>query len=112
MEKSSWSPVSRYPDLTLDPFQAPTQIHQFVQRFGLGKPKVVGKGPLDPAYTHITAFFGAVVKALKDIKNNVQLEFLCGELTQELSKMRMGGREDMPDTFPTEFTRAYLSNIP
>lgn len=112
MESSSWLPGPIYPDLNLDAFQAPKFIHEFVHRFGLGAQRVAGNGPLAPSYTHTAAFFGGVVDALKAMKGEVKLEFLCGELTQELSKMRFGGYEDRPESFPTVFTRAYLSNIP
>jgi hypothetical protein len=111
MEAPGWSSDPRYPDLNLDIFQLPKAIHEFLDRFGLSTPKVVGNGPPSPSYAHVTAFFGGVVEALNVMKDQVTLELLCGELTQELSRMRFGGHEDRPETFPTEYTRAYLSNV-
>ncbi|GBE90051.1 hypothetical protein SCP_1800730 [Sparassis crispa] len=60
----------------------------------------------------VSDLFSAVATALKSVKGQVVLELLCGELTQELSKMRFLGDHTRPAKFPRSFTRAYLSNIP
>ncbi|KAA1474604.1 hypothetical protein DENSPDRAFT_824616 [Dentipellis sp. KUC8613] len=64
------------------------------------------------AYNITSTFFNAVVVALKAIKHRVKLEFLLGEHTGEMSKMRHGGDVSRPADFPRSYTRIWLSNVP
>ncbi|TFY72532.1 hypothetical protein EVG20_g469 [Dentipellis fragilis] len=64
------------------------------------------------AYTIMSTFFNAVVVAMKGMSHRVKLEFLLGELTGEMSKMRYGGDVSRPADFPRSYTRIWLSNVP
>lgn len=65
-----------------------------------------------PSFSITWVFFGAVLEALKDMKDHIQLEVLRGELNQELLKMRTSGDQHRPAHFPRTFTRMWLSNVP
>ncbi len=64
------------------------------------------------AYTIMSTFFNAVVVAMKGMSHRVKLEFLLGEHTGEMSKMRYGGDVSRPADFPRSYTRIWLSNVP
>jgi hypothetical protein len=68
--------------------------------------------PDAPAFTNFSDLFENVVAALAALKGQIKLEILCGELTQELRKMRFGGDDTRPSDFPRLYTRGYLSNVP
>ncbi|KAJ7114132.1 hypothetical protein C8R44DRAFT_881678 [Mycena epipterygia] len=114
----TWQPNSTLFDpgfgnanLKLDPFEAPGYIALFNQRFGINS-TADNDRPDAPAFGNFVDLFEKVVEAMKSLKNQVKLEFLCGELTQELSKMRLGVDHTRPADFPRVYTRAHLSNVP
>ncbi|KAJ6617025.1 hypothetical protein B0H10DRAFT_1914787 [Mycena sp. CBHHK59/15] len=100
-----------YPNLKLDPFEAPGYIDLFNQRFGINSTTDDDR-PDAPSYGNFVDFFGNVAASLKELQGQIKLEILCGELTQELSKMRFGGDHTRPANFPRAYTRAHLSNVP
>ncbi|KAJ7708983.1 hypothetical protein B0H17DRAFT_1124763 [Mycena rosella] len=99
------------PDLKLDPFEAPGYIDLFNQRFGISSTTDHGT-PDAPSFGNFVDLFDKVAEAMKSLKGQVKLEFLCGELMQELSKMRFGGDHTRPADFPRMYKRAHLSNVP
>lgn len=103
--------TSPYPYLDLDIFKSPRQIEVFNYTYKLSKrdPQSV---PDAPAYSHVSTFFGGVLDALLAMKGKFKIEIIYGELTAELSKWRFGDDTGRPVEFPTEFTRAWLSNVP
>jgi hypothetical protein len=64
-----------------------------------------------PTLSYAIAFFDAVVDAVKALGSSLQLEFICGEVNQELAKIRLC-TDNRPANFPKKFTRIWLSNIP
>lgn len=100
-----------YPNLDLDAFKPPRDIEEYNHRFKVAEPHP-DLIPDAPAYSHVSAFFDGVVEALKVMKKHIKIELLCGELIQEMSKMRFCGDESRPADFPRSFTRAWLSNVP
>ncbi|KAJ7261852.1 hypothetical protein C8J57DRAFT_1335538 [Mycena rebaudengoi] len=100
-----------YPDLKFDPFQAPKFIDMFNERFDINSTTYEDR-PDAPAFTNFSDLFENVVAALAALKGQIKLEILCGELTQELRKMRFGGDDTRPSDFPRLYTRGYLSNVP
>lgn len=64
-----------------------------------------------PTLSYTMAFFDAVVHAVKTLGPSLQLEFICGEVNQELAKIRLL-TDSRPTNFPMLFTRIWLSNIP
>ncbi|KZP20325.1 hypothetical protein FIBSPDRAFT_789699 [Athelia psychrophila] len=103
--------TSPYPYLDLDIFKSPRQIEVFNYTYKLSRrdPQSV---PDAPAYSHVSTFFGGVLDALLAMKGKFKIEIIYGELTAELSKWRFGDDTGRPVEFPTEFTRAWLSNVP
>jgi hypothetical protein len=98
---------------TQDMFDTPRHIHEFLfQQFLDGHVDPSGEPSDAPAFSHVSAFFDEVVKSLKVLNGYVQLEILCGEVTQELSRMAFGSDSKRPKSFPRVYSRAYLSNIP
>ncbi|KAJ7483291.1 hypothetical protein FB451DRAFT_1234002 [Mycena latifolia] len=99
------------PDLNLNPFEAPGYIDLFNLRFGISS-TTDNSTPDAPSYGNFVDLFDKVAEAMKSLKNQVKLELLCGELMQELTKMRFGGDRTRPAEFPRTFKRAHLSNVP
>ena len=98
---------------TQDMFDTPRRIREFLfEQYLGGYMNPNGEPPDAPAFSHVSAFFDEVVKSLMVLNGRVQLEILCGELTQELSKMVFGSDSKRPKTFPRVYSRAYLSNVP
>jgi hypothetical protein len=64
-----------------------------------------------PTFSYTSAFFDAVVDTVKALGPSLQLEFICGEVNQELAKIRLH-TDSRPANFPSKFTRIWLSNIP
>ncbi|KAJ7609070.1 hypothetical protein FB45DRAFT_945295 [Roridomyces roridus] len=95
----------------LNSFEAPGQIDKFNHRMGISSTDSNDK-PDAPAYTNFVDLFSKVADAVKALKNQVTLEILCGELTQELSKMLLGCDHTRPASFPRTYQRGHLSNIP
>jgi hypothetical protein len=65
-----------------------------------------------PTYGNVSHLITTVVSVLKALKGQIKLEFLCGELTHELAKMRLGADGHRPAEFPRSFNRTWLSNCP
>ena len=96
-----------------DMFDTLREIHYFLVQHSLDSYVDPSGKPSDaPAFSHVSAFFDEVVKSLIVLNDHVQLEMLCGELTQELSRMALGSNSMRPQGFPRMYSRAYLSNVP
>jgi hypothetical protein len=68
--------------------------------------------PEAPALGNFIDLFEKVAEALSSLKNQVKLEFICGELTEELLKMQFGCDSTRPAGFPRKYKRGHLSNVP
>ncbi|KAJ6457420.1 hypothetical protein C8R47DRAFT_1203442 [Mycena vitilis] len=99
------------PDLNLDPFEAPGYIDLFNQRFGINS-FTENDQPDAPSISNCLDLFNKVVEALSLLKTQTKLEFICGELTQELLKMGSGCDATRPAHFPRVYDRGHLSNVP
>jgi hypothetical protein len=97
---------------TQDMFDTPRHIREFLFQQYLDGYVNPNEPPDAPAFSHVSAFFDEVVKSLVALRGRVKLEMLCGELTQELSKMKLRSDQTRPTEFPRLYSRAYLSNIP
>lgn len=64
------------------------------------------------AWDVCSVFFETAATALKTLERKVTLEFMVGELCDELAKMRHDSQTTRPDTFPRKYTRMWLSNVP
>ncbi|KAJ7663880.1 hypothetical protein DFH06DRAFT_1393704, partial [Mycena polygramma] len=99
------------PNLDLDPFEAPGYIDLFNQRFGINS-FTENDAPDAPALSNCLDLFNKVVEALSSLQTQTKLEFICGELTQELLKMSSGCDTTRPAHFPRVYDRGHLSNVP
>ncbi|KAG2005845.1 hypothetical protein CC2G_002213 [Coprinopsis cinerea AmutBmut pab1-1] len=64
-----------------------------------------------PSFAYAAAFFEAVLDAIRTLLPNLNIEFISGEVHQELAKIRWGADTRNP-RFPKDFTRIWMSNIP
>lgn len=66
-----------------------------------------------PSFSLFSFFFTftAVVVSVRSLGEHLKFEFICGEVNQELSKIRLRS-DNRPSEFPRKFTRIWLSNIP
>lgn len=114
----SWKPNTTILDGTqdgnmfmeIDAFLVVQQIARFNKDHGVVIKDTASKKHC-PAFAHISSFFDAVVDAIKLLKGSIQVEFIVGEINQELSKIRLG-TDTRPSHFTKQFTRIWLSNIP
>jgi tetratricopeptide (TPR) repeat protein len=57
-------------------------------------------------------FFGEVARAVKLLGDRLVFEVVSGEVTQVLDSIRYRFEEDRDPTYPTEYDRIHLSNVP
>ncbi|ESK89838.1 hypothetical protein Moror_823 [Moniliophthora roreri MCA 2997] len=87
------------------------QIDYFNDRMKLYETKKIDADC--PSYSIVSIFFDAVNDSLAQLSGHIKLEILLGEYNGELIKMRNGDDvEDRPESFPRQYTRMWLSNIP
>ena len=96
--------------MEIDAFLVVQQIARFNKDHGVVIKDTASKKHC-PSFAHVSSFFDAVVDAIKVLKGSIQLEFIVGEINQELSKIRLG-TDTRPSHFTKQFTRIWLSNIP
>ncbi len=58
------------------------------------------------------AFFEEAANAIQGLRGSLTVELICGELSEELAKMRHGGDVNRPASFPKKYTRIWMSNVP
>ncbi|TFY79515.1 hypothetical protein EWM64_g4494 [Hericium alpestre] len=99
-----------YPNLKqLDVFQSVRSLYNFNGDFNIRE----GFDKTDSAaFNSASQFFDGVIDALRTMGDKLTLEVILGELTQELSKMKLNGDHTRPADFPRSFTRTWLSNVP
>ncbi|KDR73934.1 hypothetical protein GALMADRAFT_250621 [Galerina marginata CBS 339.88] len=98
------------PTAALDAFLIIQHTGLFNKKHGL-KSKSPQAEIESPSFSHVATFFDSVIDAIQLMKGNFQIEMICGEVNQELSKVRLG-TDSRPPSFPKKFTRIWLSNIP
>ncbi|KAI0357691.1 hypothetical protein OH77DRAFT_1435494 [Trametes cingulata] len=64
------------------------------------------------AWDIASTFFSEIADALQALRGRITVELICGDLTEELVKMRYQGHATRPSTFPRKYTRMWLSNVP
>lgn len=101
---------SGYPDLSLNIFGLIKQLADFTGAQDEGDSPNRRRDV--SAYDITKAFFHRTVQSLRVVEKQITLEFLCGGLPEELSKMRSRVYVARPISFPTQFTRMWLSNVP
>lgn len=101
-----------YPDMTGSGFEAIHALEDYNVRVGLQES--FGRDILEacPSDTIVFKFFGLFILSLEGLSGKVQLEVVCGEVNQEMSKMRFSEDKSRPAHFPKLYTRAWLSNVP
>jgi hypothetical protein len=112
MEPSAQGYIGPYPDLNMVAFDLVHDIEVFSNRFGITSQQRPRHGDGIVACTIVIQFFDAVREALRALQGRVILEFVCGDLIKELTKMRLGDDISRPAQFPTLYMRGYLSNVP
>ncbi|TFY67011.1 hypothetical protein EVG20_g4091 [Dentipellis fragilis] len=79
-----------YPNVRLDSFTQIKLFNEFVEYMRL-EPTCTGQEDNADAYNTMSSFFAAVADALKGIGHRLKLEFILGEHTQEMAKIRYAG---------------------
>lgn len=101
-----------YPDLKYDAFEAVSFMSDFNNRHdpdALEKPSI---GIDTVTYEVASTFFEGVAHAIRGLRGRITVELVCGGLSEELAKMRLGGDINRPPAFPRKYTRMWLSNVP
>ncbi|KAG6820545.1 hypothetical protein H0H93_015430 [Arthromyces matolae] len=96
-----------YPDPLTDIFAIIQDVAAFNKEMSLEG--VIN--PSFPAFSYVSTFFDNVVAVIREFGESLQLEFICGDLHEEMCKIRLQ-TDDRPDIFPKKFTRIWLSNVP
>ncbi|RDB17580.1 hypothetical protein Hypma_001021 [Hypsizygus marmoreus] len=91
-------------------FSSVQQIAQFNEIFDI-RPQSTAAQKDSPTFSYVSSFFDKVAEAIKNLGDSVQLEFICGDINQELSKIQLQ-TDSRPAQFPKKFTRIWLSNVP
>ncbi|OSX56847.1 hypothetical protein POSPLADRAFT_1050487 [Postia placenta MAD-698-R-SB12] len=99
------------PQFHLAPFESYEHFADFSRDCGLSGGGAAGEDGRR-VYQMASVFFDGVANALKTVQEHVVLEFVAGNLTQVLMKMRYDADETRPSGFPKLYTRAWLSNVP
>ncbi|KII90183.1 hypothetical protein PLICRDRAFT_40377 [Plicaturopsis crispa FD-325 SS-3] len=99
----------RCPEYSLDMFATTHTVAEFNQRYKISRLNKSAKNSSTMAY--LIPFLDSVVDSVRSLGKHLQCEFICGEINQELSKVRLGS-DTRPNHFPKLFTRIWLSNIP
>lgn len=94
--------------MKLDAFRSIRAIEQFCKRMGHLDDPI----PDAPSFSIVSSFFSAVVESLRYMKNRVTLEFVQGDVTQELTRLRLREESSTPNATPRRYTRMWLSNVP
>ncbi|PBK68015.1 hypothetical protein ARMSODRAFT_1005025 [Armillaria solidipes] len=97
-----------YPIMDGNPFGP---IRHF-ERFGVNSQLLTTVDRNNPAFSIAMFFFDAVVNAIKDMRGRLKLEFLLGDVSQQLAKVNFDTDSSRPMDFPKTFTRMWLSNVP
>ncbi|KAK0441234.1 uncharacterized protein EV420DRAFT_1769052 [Desarmillaria tabescens] len=97
-----------YPKMDGNPFEP---IRHF-EKFGVNSNLLTTVDRNNPAFSVAMFFFDAVVNTLKYMRGRVKLEFLLGDVSQQLAKINFDTDSSRPVDFPKTFTRMWLSNVP
>ena len=86
-------------------------LDEFNERFNLGASAEYKDDP-SPCFGVTDRFFEGVLNAFKTMKGKITIEFILGDISFELAKMRLKSDVSRPSGFPREYTRMWLSNVP
>ncbi|KAI0687197.1 hypothetical protein C8T65DRAFT_770881 [Cerioporus squamosus] len=95
-----------YPNMKEDVFGTIKDIHDFNAR------DQARMNYETLAWDVCSVFFEEVAAALRTLQGHAVIEFIHGELCEELTRMRRTWDITRPRDFPTKFTRMWLSNVP
>lgn len=78
-------------------------------------PRAPGSGNIGMetlAYDVAGEFFEETANAIQGLRGCLTVELICGDISEELARMRYGGDVNRPASFPRRYTRIWLSNVP
>lgn len=64
------------------------------------------------AYAMVQAFFNHVMDGVQAMDRNLTIEFAAGDLMAGVPKLINGDLGPRPETFPKQYLRVWLSNVP
>ena len=103
--------MAKYPDMQFDVFKTIVKAFDaFNKRFHLDTQRIAEAD--NPAFSAVKTFFEVVVSSIRSLRGHFRLEIVCGDLMHQLVNLRLGGDPSRPPTFPAEFLRMWLSNVP
>ncbi|KAH9916974.1 uncharacterized protein BXZ73DRAFT_105668 [Epithele typhae] len=103
-----------YPGRQEDIFSAPEVLEEFCHEQKAANRRTTPMPCFDDGTRtfHIcSAFFSETAAAIKALQSRLTLEFVHGGLPETLSQMRVGALK-RPGSFPSQFTRMWMSNVP
>jgi hypothetical protein len=95
----------------LDAFQIPHIFEEFNERFNISE-SVASTEEGKIAFNVIDVFIESLLGALRSLSEHLKIEVICGDMTQELAKIRFNGDVSRPPEFPRMYYRMWLSNVP
>lgn len=95
-----------------DVFEPVGCVEDFNQRNKEGQQGPAKNTADTTAWDIFSTFFDEIANALKGLEGHITVELIAGGLSEELAKMRLGGDGTRPASFPTKYTRMWLSNVP
>lgn len=78
-------------------------------------PRAVDRGDIGMetlSYDVAGAFFEETANAFQGLRGRLTVELICGDISEELARMRYEGDVNRPVSFPRKYTRVWLSNVP
>ncbi|KAI0772968.1 hypothetical protein BD413DRAFT_492417 [Trametes elegans] len=100
-----------YESYRCDAFEPPTDVAEFNDRANANKSLIKhDAGTL--AWDTFKTFFEDRSAALHGLGDHVNVEMICGGLSEKLAKMNFKGGLTRPAHFPRKYTRMWLSNVP
>ncbi|KAJ7183828.1 hypothetical protein C8R46DRAFT_1344531 [Mycena filopes] len=95
--------------LNIDTFGTPRQLAKFHKRCPVTPFKIV-RGSL--AFGYVTGFFDCVIAAIAGLKGKLTVDFVHGDLQQELLRMRTYPARRLDANLPVKYLKMWLSNVP
>ncbi|KAH6913713.1 hypothetical protein BKA70DRAFT_1181424 [Coprinopsis sp. MPI-PUGE-AT-0042] len=104
--------INGYPEVIANPHQGLESFHGVADRWSFNWTKVPLKRERQiskTTYATMQRFFELVVNGLEKLKGRLVVELLVNDLITGLPRLFASGR---PSSYPTKFSRMWLSNVP
>jgi len=108
-ENSDYGQENGYPKVSNNPFETITSFAEYSKEFERSKYKS-SSGCC--SFVACSRFFEMVADALWELQNTLKVEIVVEDAIMALPKLFAGELGQRPKTFPREYSRIFLSNVP